>query len=80
MQCNNVTLLNSGRFVRTGSRFLSSWMSLISRAFAPDGIFGMDKRFHRSGDYTTDTSDAPLSRSQPVASTFAFLTGNAAIP
>src|SRR5205809_149594 len=26
----------------------------------------------RSGDYTTDSSDAPLSRSKPVASTFAF--------
>ena len=25
------------------------------------------------GDYTTDTSDATLSRSKPVASTFAFL-------
>ena len=42
MQCHNVTLSHSGRFVRTGSRFLSSWMSLISKAFAPDSIFGMD--------------------------------------
>src|ERR1700730_8466348 len=41
MQCN-MTLLHSGRFARTGSRFLSSWMSLISKAFAPDGIFGME--------------------------------------
>jgi hypothetical protein len=41
MQCN-MTLLHSGRFARTGSRFLSSWMSLISKAFAPDGIFGTD--------------------------------------
>src|SRR5438309_1282384 len=42
MQCHNVTLSHSGRFVRTGSRFLSSWMSLISKAFGPDSIFGMD--------------------------------------
>ena len=28
---------------------------------------------HRSGDYTTDTSASLLSRSKPVASTFAFL-------
>jgi putative transposase len=32
------------------------------------------------GDYTTDTSDAPLSRNKPVASTFAFLNGNSASP
>jgi hypothetical protein len=32
------------------------------------------------GDYTTGISDAPLSWSKPVASTFAFLTGNAASP
>jgi len=32
------------------------------------------------GDYTTDISDAPLSRSKPVAWTFAFLSGNAASP
>jgi hypothetical protein len=37
-----MTLLHSGRLVRTGSRFLSSWMSLTAKAFAPDGIFGMD--------------------------------------
>jgi hypothetical protein len=32
------------------------------------------------GDYTTDTSDAPLSRNKPVASTFAFLSGNSVSP
>jgi hypothetical protein len=37
-------------------------------------------RFLRSGDYTTDISDAPLGRSKPVASTVAFLSGNAASP
>jgi len=36
-RCN--VLLHSGRFVRTGSRFLSSWMSLISKAFAVDIAF-----------------------------------------
>jgi hypothetical protein len=33
-----------------------------------------------SGDYTTDISDGPLSRSKPVASTVAFLSGTAASP
>ncbi len=32
------------------------------------------------GDDTTDISDAPLSRSKPVASTVVFLSGNAASP
>jgi hypothetical protein len=36
----------------------------------------MEKDCNISGDYTTDTSDAPLSRSKPVPSTFAFLEQN----
>ena len=39
-----------------------------SRAVEPPEQ-GRVERFHRSGDYTTDISDAPLSRSKPVAST-----------
>src|SRR5258708_7156405 len=43
MQCNNVTLY-SGSLCEDRLAFLSSWMSLISQAFAPDDIFGRDRR------------------------------------
>jgi len=41
---------------------------------------GHDWQRAKSGDYTTDISDAPLSRSKPVASTVAYLSGSAASP
>jgi hypothetical protein len=44
--------------VRTGSRFLSSWISLISKAFAPDRIVGMGNtpQGYRASAQTPSTS------------------------
>src|SRR5260370_38501618 len=63
-----IVLRDNGRPARTSAR-----ASHARRPAASDRWYrGAWFRFLRAGDYSTDTSGAPLSRTEPVTSTFVF--------
>ena len=61
----DVTFVTFG-FVGTASRFHLSWMSLISQAFAPASIFGMDRSWFRVPGKPRVAQTQASQRSRPI--------------